>query len=416
MPVRPGTAADQRRDHDALQRALCLVEPAMGWYGERTAPYPVTVAAADVVVLDRLYRAIARAIDAVIEHYFRDERLRTILSLPPSLVELLRRVDGRPYRLGALRPDFLLDLDGTPQVCEVNARFPTNGFMCSYYTNEVVEGLDHVTAARASAVPGLRRTLDALASRFEPGPLVVLLEREGGTEIFLLVDELRRRGIEARPRRPGELRLEHGGILDDDGPVEQFILELERDELLGLPPELFDGLAACARTFNDVRTLILGHDKRMLAVLSDRSVMADLLDADDVELLSRHVIPTFNAADPRIAGPLREDPSSWVLKRNSSGRGIDLLVGRACDPAAWRCAVEHQADDRTAQRFVEQLVLSMPAIDDAGELVDRAVHVVGLLPGFDGEPFGPGLFRASAESVINVAGDRGVLVPTMIVQ
>lgn len=412
--MRPASAADHRRDHDALQRALRLVEPAMGWYGERTAPYPVTVASADVVVLDRLYRVIARAIDAVIEHYFHDERLRAILSLPPPLVELLRRIDGRPYRCGALRPDFLLDLDGEPQVCEVNARFPTNGFICSFYTNEVVEGLDHVKDARATAVPGLRRTLDALASRFEPGPLVVLLEREGGTEVFLLVDELRRRGIDARTRRPGELRVEHGAIVDDAGPVEQFILELERDELLGVPLELFDALAGCERTFNDVRTLILGHDKRMLAVLSDRSVMADLLDADDVELLSRHIIPTFNAADPRVAGPLREDPSSWVLKRNSSGRGIDLLVGRACDSAAWRCAAERQADDRTAQRFVEQLVLSMPAVDDEGELIDRAVHVVGLLPGFDGEPLGPGLFRASAESVINVSGDRGVLVPTMI--
>ena len=87
---------------------------------------------------------------------------------------------------------------------------------------------------------------------------------------------------------------------------------------------------------------------------------------------------------------------------------------RPADTARWRHAVEHEAHDRAAQRFVEQLVMTMPMLTADGELVDRAVHVVGLLPGFDGQPFGPGLFRASAESVINVAGDRGVLVPTMI--
>ena len=47
-------------------------------------------------------------------------------------------------------------------------------------------------------------------------------------------------------------------------------------------------------------------------------------------------------------------------------------------------------------------------------LVDEPMHVVGLLPGFDGELLGPGLFRASARSVINVAGGRGALVPTML--
>lgn len=414
LAVRPVDAAQYRRDHAALADALGAGGPRLTWYAERTAPYPLTLPERDAAALDRLYEAIAAGISATIEHYRHDSRLQAVLALPPPLVELLGRADRQPFRPGSLRPDFLLDVDGVPRVCEVNARFPTNGFMCSYYTNQVVERLDHLAGARARAVPGLRCTLDALVSRFEPGPLVVLRDREGGTEIFLLIEELARRGIEARARRPAELRVERGRILDAAGPVEQFILELERDELLDLPAGLFDALAASPRTFNDVRTLILGHDKRMLAVLGEPSLVGDLVAEADAELLVAHVIPTFNAGDRRVADDLRADPADWVLKRNSSGRGVDLLVGAACDPARWRHAVEHEAHDRAAQRFVDQLVLTMPMLAADGELVDRAVHVVGLLPGFDGRPFGPGLFRASAESVINVAGDRGVLVPTMI--
>jgi len=414
VPVWPPDAATFRRDRAELDKALRSVEPAMGWYGERTTPYPLTLGSRDVADLDRLYRVIAAGIQRVIEEYGNDDRLRRVLSLPEPLVELFRRTDGHPYRTGALRPDFLLDLEGVVRVCEVNARFPTNGFLCSYYTNDVVEGLGYLAGASTQPVPGLRQALDLLASRFEPGPLVVLLDRQGGTEIFLLIDELRRRGIDARARRPDQLRVERGVIIDDRERVTQFILELERDELLDLPLELFDALVSSERSFNDVRTLILGHDKRMLAVLGDRSIMSDLLDPASVDVLSDHVIPTFHAGDPSIAGRLRADAAGWVLKRNSSGRGIDLLVGGTCDPSIWRHAVEHEADDRAAQAFVEQLAVSMPVLTEGGELVEQSVNVVGLLPGFDGVPFGPGLFRASAESVINVAGDRGILVPTMI--
>jgi hypothetical protein len=413
VPLRPDGPADYRRDAAELYKALCSLDGGMGWYADRTTPYPLTLTVEDVAELGHMYGAIARGITRVVERYLDDPRLRSVITLPPDLIALLERVDGLPYRSGALRPDFLIDTAGEFRVCEVNARFPTNGFMCSYFTNEAVDGLGYLAGAPARSVPGLHAALDALCSRFQPGePLVVLLDREPGTEIFLLLDELRRRGIDAHCRRPAELAVSDGVVTDGGRFVDQFILELERDELLDMPLELFDAVAASQRSFNDVRTVIVGHDKRILAVLSRPELVADLLDAPDVDVLSRHLIPTFHAAE--VGDALLADPSAWVLKRNSSGRGIDLLVGATCPPDAWRQAVLQQAEDRTAQAFVDQRTFAMPTIDDDGRLVDEQMHVVGLLPGFDGELLGPGLCRASARSVINVAGGRGALVPTML--
>ena len=385
----------------------------MAWYADRTTPYPLTLTHDDVAELGHLYRAIARGITRVVERYLHDARLREIITLPPALITLLERTDGRPYRPGALRPDFLIDTAGAFRVCEVNARFPTNGFMCSYFTNEAVDGLGYLAGAPARSMAGVHRTLDALCSRFRTGePLVVLLDREAGTEIFLLMDELRRRGIDARCRRPAELSVSGGMVIDAGQPVDQFVLELERDELLDLPLDLFDAVAATPRSFNDVRTVILGHDKRILAVLSRPELVADLLDPTDVDVISRHLIPTFNATEVREE--LLDHPEAWVLKRNSSGRGIDLLVGASCPADTWRQAALDQTDDRTAQSLVHQQTFALPTLDAGDTIVDEPMQVVGLLPGFDGELLGPGLFRASARSVINIAGGRGALVPTML--
>ena len=310
LPLRPDDSAAFRRDSVELIKALRSLDDGMQWYAERTSPYPLAVTERDVAVYDRLYAAIATGIERVVQAYWSDARIRAILALPPPLLELLARTEGLAYRTGALRPDFLCDADGVFRICEVNARFPTNGFMCSYYTNEAVDGLAYLAGCPARSVPGLRRTLDVLTSRFRAGePLVVLLDREQGTEVFLLVDELRRRGIDARCRRPAQLLVRGGRIVDGGDVVEQFILELERDELLDLPVDLFDALAASERSFNDVRTLLLGHDKRMLAVLSRPEIMVDHVGADERR----------GAGPPRHPDLPRRRPAARRAARHGAG-------------------------------------------------------------------------------------------------
>ena len=141
-----------------------------------------------------------------------------------------------------------------------------------------------------------------------------------------------------------------------------------------------------------MRTLILGHDKRMLAVLGRPALIGDLVSAADADvLLAATSSRRSTHAIGRSRCELRADPAGWVLKRNSSGRGMDLLVGAACPPGAMAAAaVEHEAHDRAAQRFVEQLVMTMPMLTADGELVDGRSTSSGCCPGSTASRSAPG--------------------------
>ncbi|GAB6043125.1 hypothetical protein [Endothiovibrio diazotrophicus] len=416
-PVRAADAAAFGRHLAELEAAIGREAGAFAWYCNRFSPYPLRIGAEEAERLQQLRTALHRALVRVVEGYLDDPRLQARIRLPDSHLALLGRVRAlvgdRPYRIGSFRPDLLLDERGEWRVCEINARFPVNGYVFTDYLNAALPRLDYLKEGGlpVEPLPPAGGVVAAIAARFRRGErMVVLRDREYGMDMHFLLPELERRGIPCRVRPPSALCVVDGVIHDGETPVRQFMLELERDELLTMEPALFDALTRCADRFNDSRTLLLAHDKRMLAVLGDPALMADYADPADRELLARHVIPTFPADDPAIAASLREAPARWVLKGNSSGRGIGMLLGDEADPAEWLRVVETLAADYTAQRRLPQRQLPIATLVDGG-LMELPMRVVGMLPGIDEESFGLGFVRASDATIIHVHGGRGAVVP-----
>ena len=93
--------------------------------------------------------------------------------------------------------------------------------------------------------------------------------------------------------KPQELRCENGKIIYQDRVLDQFIFEMDREELRKFEPEVLRQLVLQAKYFNDIRTLILVHDKRILAVLWDEDIMRDYLSAEEYDLLRPWLIPSF---------------------------------------------------------------------------------------------------------------------------
>src|SRR5262249_12998530 len=116
------------------------------------------------------------------------------------------------------------------------------------------------------------------------------------------------------------------------------ILELHQHELLGeVPAALQLALALHPGVLNDLRTIFIAHDKRLLALLSTSPVLEDYLEADDVARLRRHVVPTWviGLAPDKVREAMAH-PAGWLAKPPRSGKGKGIVVSSQLAPAQWR--------------------------------------------------------------------------------
>lgn len=370
---------------------------------EHIATTPVLITPAYLARLDRLNQLLNKALHAIVERYFADYRIRSIYALSETMEAILRLTQGRPYRVGWHRPDLVHDTAGRPRVCEIGARYPLNGWMVSERAAEaaVKAGLSEVT--RYGFV-------DALCSQYRSGDTVAMLHAdEAGTEIFFLAEALRERSIDFVSVSPAAIELEGGELRTAGRTIDHVILEMDRSELPLIPGDVLQHLIEAGNYFNDIRTLILVHDKRVLAVLWDDAIRRDLLCADEAEELHSFLIPSWTVTDASGCEALLSRNEDMIAKRSSGGRGIDALVRRECSEAVWRARIERDWSKDMYQYYLPQCDFGAPG-------ADRATNLVGLQLCRDATSYGPGIFRGSNASVINLHGDRGLIYVPLIAQ
>lgn len=388
----------------------------------RVSASPAVLSEASVTRHQRVCSALNNAFEAIVARYFHDPRIRAIYRLPAALEDILRMADGRPYRVGFYRPDLVYDRQGRARICEIGARYPLNGWMISETTQRVFGASPAHAAFRAQ--PGHDAFWDALRALHPPGSTVALVHaREPGTEIFAVLDALRRNGVHVLQADPSALQCRDRRIVVADAAasahasnahaavdhvvLDRAILEMDRTELTALQPEVLAALITQGNYFNDVRTLILIHDKRVLAVLWDDDILRDLIDDDDRAVLRPHLIPTRVADDADSCDALLAQPQNLIAKRSSGGRGIDAHLRSDCTPEAWRTLVRTQGMDYVFQDYLQQREYRDP---DSG----AAIHLVGMLLCRDATSYGAGVFRGSADAIINVHQGRGRLFPALL--
>ncbi len=371
---------------------------------------PVVVEEAWLMQLQRMHAALRRALHAVVERYVHDARIRAIYALPPALEAIVRQADAYPYRIGFHRPDLVFDREGRPRICEIGARFPLNGWILSDASQRVFSAAPAYARFRAqSAQAGF---WDVLHAMHPPGSTVVLVHaREPGSEIFRVREVLQRRGANFLQARPEALSVRGGRIvLEQDGRhwvVDRCILEMDRTELTAFAPEVLARLIEDGHYFNDVRTLILVHDKRTLAVLWDEAILRDCVDAETIGTLRPWLIPSWVADTQAARDALLERPGEMIAKRNSGGRGIDAAVRSLCGERAWRDLVRQRSGDYMFQDYLAQRDFRDPASG-------RMLHLIGMLLCHDSVCYGAGVFRGSEEAIINVHQGRGRLFAAML--
>lgn len=462
---------------------------------EQINPYPFAVSRAQLEE-QRKWCALAHtAICRIVNRYFDDEELSEKKYLRPFHDPNMRRLldcirahvtSGAPSSeftsVGSWRPDMLFPADRgahgsgrTFEVCEINARFPFNGFYSS-------AALGRCAKAQAKAaghehgmhgVEGLEEIPEAFARFFDgtqPLGIVKGQEKGGGVHIFKRAMDLvtprassadaphldgggsaSERTLEGAEEveqeskvrwvRPEDLCVDPstGGLRDAHGPLPQLSLELKQAELAALPEDVL--MALCkhhndhnssnhqhSRVLNDLRTVALVHDKRLLAVLGDVELMQReeyLGSRADAEFLASRIVRTLvveavlegDTALPVEAPELERifgaGKDAWLLKPNLAGKGFGVLLGRNCSEDEWRTALH----DPTHRQWVLQPVCEQAQFQIAAQDGARhAMHVVGLLHNLGGKFFGPGIFRADAtkQDIVNVANGSGTVMAPVV--
>ncbi|WP_281231808.1 hypothetical protein [Flavobacterium gelatinilyticum] len=349
----------------------------------------------------RLCSVLNHACKAVVLNYFEDERIREYYQLDNDLETLLKKCNNQPYNQGFYRPDFLYDKNDQAKICEIGARYPLNGWMISYY----LELIDNEINREQSKESDLKNLISDLYYQFSPDKKIALVhDDEKGTEIFYLQKELAKFGIELISVKPQDLIVSNDSVYVNGEPVSKFILEMDREELKKINPEVIDKLIEQNTYFNDIRTLILIHDKRVLAVLYDEQIMSDYVNEEDYTFLKKYLIPSYVIIDPIGCDPFIYCDTNLILKLNSGGRGIGAYVKNECTDQEWENIIRQNWNKYLIQHFVDQ-----KEFDDIEN--NRDIHLVGMLLCKDDKTYGSGLFRGSDESVVNVHQGRALIYP-----
>jgi len=237
--------------------------------------------------------------------------------------------------------------------------------------------------------------------------------REQGTDVHVFKKLM----PNARWVKPEELFLNaHGQLCDTEGPLEQVSLELRQAEVAALSPDV--QIALCrmeSQLLNDLRTILIVHDKRLLSVMSDKDLVCDFLEGnhDDAVFLSDRIPTTLvvEALDESKLASVLEAKDDWLLKPSLAGKGHGIVLGRCCTVDEWRNVVTDPAHGH----FVLQQAVKQHQFQIETPGGSTLAHVVGVTLNCGSHFFGPGACRAAPleEEIVNVAGGRAFVLPTV---
>uniref|UniRef100_A0A0G4IC88 TauD/TfdA-like domain-containing protein n=1 Tax=Chromera velia CCMP2878 TaxID=1169474 RepID=A0A0G4IC88_9ALVE len=423
------------------------------------SPYPFGLSVSVAKTLQQNVEVMSEALRKAVSLYSQPgfsplkERLRSVVPLCSKIENILGNLK-KPFELGSWRPDFLLvsqntkhlstpqlsfksaasvhssllpsallqTPEGCPLICEINARFSFNGYYQTAKMSGAYQHMDHL-----HHLPGLplrqHQSIEAsFASFFDPQePVVVLIGKEKGWDVHLFKKTMEAQGRDVRFAVPSDLSIDAQGRLQDNvGPITQAALELHQFELLGLSDEILSALASLPRCLNDLRSIFLVHDKRMLAALYDEEIAVGLVGLSKAKRLRDALVPSYalSVCPSDVFDQAQSERVGWVIKAPLLGKGADMLFGRSCAVEEWveRLHEGRESTGDVLQPFIPQAAFPIVAFV-GGEWGVVDMHVVGLVQCFGRRYLGFGMWRASPVGcdVVNLAGGRGtIMLPVLL--
>ncbi|MCJ1334178.1 hypothetical protein MMC10_010885 [Thelotrema lepadinum] len=272
-------------------------------------------------------------------------------------------------------------------------------------------------------------------SLFDPAiPLHLLKGQEDGLDIHVFITYVES-ATSRKPRliTPADLRLIpspysrtgnalHCVIAKDAAGNEileriyQVGLELHQAELLSMGPELLREVSLCC--FNDLRTIFLVHDKRMLGIvlqeLQSLVHKQKILTSAQAETLRRGITLTIIPGSPELSFLTRLSEWNPIIKDNlllkpiRSGKGAGIVFGSDVTQEEWISQLERLRDPDIGsnggtcviQRRIEQPKVDILLYPGEGP---QNNYLVGTFMSIHGRYLGLGLWRTSPDRICAIS-------------
>ena len=377
----------------------------LSWYCNSLSPQLKYVSSSHLLTQQRLQQALSKTISNIVAGFFKDSRLQEIFNFPEPLFTALKRLSNTQYSIGSFRPDFLHTQDNEIVVCEINARFPCNAFLMTQYCMDLMNL--HFQRENKEAEFSLEKfnILESLLARFSRDlPFYIFKGEEKGADIHFLRNELINAGY-ATQVVPMNFRVKVKANV---------LLELQQHEIMqGETLEHLLYLNQNNAMLNDLRTIFIVHDKRLLSIFHRDDLLEDYCELADRSLLKRHVAETYvPKLNPEIVHTAIRNKQDWLLKPNSLGKGEGIVIGKNVEHSNWKAIMQQGLGaDFVLQRFIEQELFPVAGRDLTGCLHTRAMKIVGTMLCLDHKFLGPGIYRASESDVINFSRGGSILAP-----
>jgi hypothetical protein len=377
-----------------LQKQLSLSEyPSIDKYGFVHAT-PIIVGREDNSQYKEFYETLMNVVRRIIVNYRGDGDVKKIIHLPEKFQQLLGFC-SEDYNLGTLRPDFLIDGRMNFKMCEINGRFPLNGYFITYLMNQSFRRVKEFRKLEPL------EENDMIPEYFERifGNTSVLKIAEPNWDIALYGEYLEKKGKKLEIVHPKNKDLKN---------LESVIVELRQPEILEhLLVEQVRELQNHPH-LNDLRTILIGHDKRLLAVLYDKKLLGRYATSSERKIIEPHLIETYftNYEIPGFAA----NKDEWVLKHALLGKSKHVYIGKEMSMDEWvRACLHVKKEPFIIQKKVKEHRFSI-YLPHLGEIKNP---IYGTLLGVDGKFISQGLLRTIYEDKTRFSSGFMSLLPVL---
>lgn len=270
-----------------------------------------------------------------------------------------------------------------------------------------------------------------MLSLFDPSMRLHLVKgEEHGYDIFMFMEFAKKLGLDLRLIHPNDLRIvpDQAGVnglklcclapSNDPGSfstasgetvedVHQICVELHQREFRALGWEMQKQLSI--RCFNDMRTILLVHDKRMLGIIREELgslTSRGVISVAQARCLDKGIAYTILPGssrlsvfekDCRLSETLKDD---YILKPTRGGKGAGILFGDEINNHDWLALLQTMKSahiNKKETSYVVQLNICQPFynIFSASDASPSRCRMVGTFHMVHGTYLGLGIWRCS---------------------